>query len=124
MKIDVVSAFNLVQDYNTFIHERLLSTRVARVALSLSLQRTLVGGRRFRPSAAVVGGRRLRPNFGHLEFIFGYSNHRNSRSKPVRTSFLHIDAVALACTFPRPFVVVDYNQFYTARKSSTDLEKT
>ena len=63
-------------------------------------------------------------------FIFGYSNHRNSRSESgiccrVRTSFLHVDAAvssvhvsAVAC------VVVEYNKFYTARKSSTDLEKS
>ena len=41
----------------------------------------------------------------------------------MRTSILHIDAVVLACTFPRSFVV-DYNQFYSARKSSTDLGKS
>ena len=39
LKLDVVSAFSLVQGYNTFIYERLLSTlvaNVARVALSLT----------------------------------------------------------------------------------------
>ena len=86
--------------------------------VSLSLKRALVGGRLFRP------------NVGHLEFISLYSHHRNPRSKSglccrVRRSFLHIDAVVSACTFPRPcVVVVDYNQFYTARKSSTDPEKS
>ena len=29
----------------------------------------------------------------------------------MRTSFLRVGAGVLACTFPRPFVVVDYNQF-------------
>ena len=32
LKFDFVSAFSLVQDYNTLIYERLLSTRVANVA--------------------------------------------------------------------------------------------
>ena len=32
LKLDVVSAFSLVQGYNTFIYERLLSTLVANVA--------------------------------------------------------------------------------------------
>ena len=37
--------------YNTFIYERMLSSRVANVArMALSLKRTLVGGRRFRPN--------------------------------------------------------------------------
>ena len=39
LKLDVVSAFSLVQGYNTFVYERLLSTlvaNVARVALSLT----------------------------------------------------------------------------------------
>ena len=48
MKLDLVSAFSLVQDYNTLNKERLLSTFVAKVArVALSLKRTLVGGRRF-----------------------------------------------------------------------------
>ena len=54
-------------------------------------------------------------------YFFGYSNHRNSRSKSgiycrVRTSFLHVGDVVSACTFPRPLAVVD--------SSSTDLEKS
>ena len=71
LKLDVVSAFSLVQDYNTFIYERLFSTlvaNVARVALSLSLRSTLVGGRRFRP------------NFGHLEFIYFWVQHPSELS--------------------------------------------
>ena len=38
--------------------------------MSLSLKRTLVGGRRFRPNVAAVSGRRFRLNFGHLEFMY------------------------------------------------------
>ena len=68
LKLDVVSALSLVQDYNTFLYERLLSTLVANVlpvslCLSLSLKRTLVGGRRCRSNVVVVSGRRFRPNF-------------------------------------------------------------
>ena len=81
----------------------LLVSRTLPVWLSLSNVPWLVG---------VVFG----PIFGHLEFIDWYSNDRNPGSKSgiccrVRTSFLHIDAVVLACTFPRPFVVVDNNHF-------------
>ena len=84
----------------------------------LSLKRTLVGGRRFRPNVAALSGRRL-PNLGHLEFMsLGYSNPRNSPSKRriccrVRTSFIRVGAVVLACTFPRPVAVVDYNHLYS-----------
>ena len=83
--------------------------------VSLSLKRTLVGGRRFSAQ------------FGTSGIHFWYSNRRNSRSKSglccrLRTSFFHIDAVVSACTFPRPLDVVDYNQFYTARKSGKNLE--
>ena len=93
----------------TLFCEQLLSTlvaNVARVALSLSLKRTLVGGRRFRSNVAAVWN----------SCVFVYSNHRNPRSKSgiccrVRTSFLRVGAEVLACTFPRLFVVVDYNQF-------------
>ena len=72
LKLDVVSsAFSLVQDYNTFIYERLLSTLVANVArVALPLKRTLVGGRRFRSNVAAVNGRRFPANFGHLEFMY------------------------------------------------------
>ena len=51
----------------------MLSTRVSNVARD-SLQRALVGGRRFRPSVAIVSGCRCRPKFGTYEirtfFIF------------------------------------------------------
>ena len=58
-------------------------------------------------------------------FVCGYSNHRNARSKSgiccrVRPSFLRVGAVVLACTFPRPSSIADYNP----RKSSTDPEKS
>ena len=83
--------------------------------VSLSLKRTLVGVRRFSAQ------------FGTSGIHFWYSNRRNSRSKSglccrVRPSFLHIDDVVSACTFPRPLDVVDYNQFYTARISGKNLE--
>ena len=69
LKFDVVSAFSFVQDHNTFIYERLLSTLVANVArVALSLKSTLVGGRRFRPS------------FGHLEFIYFWVQHPSELS--------------------------------------------
>ena len=42
LKLDFVSAFNFVQDYDTFIHERLLSTRVANVARA-ALSQTYFG---------------------------------------------------------------------------------
>ena len=131
-KLDVVSAFSFVQDYNTFIYERLFSTLVANVALvalSHSLKRTMVGERRFRPNVAAVSERRFRPNFGHVEFIcFGCSHHRNSGSKSgiccrVRPRFLRVGAVVSACTFPRPFVVVDYNQF-TQQGSRAQIQKS
>ena len=118
LKLHVVSAFSLVQDYNTFIYERLLSTLVANVARVAFSQTYFGWWRRFRPNVAAVSERRFRPNFGHLEFICFWvcNNHRNSRTKSgiccrVRTSFLRVGAVVLAYTFPRPFVVVDFNQF-------------
>ena len=76
-------AFSLIQDYNTFIYERLLSTLVANVArVALSLKRTLVGGRRFRPNVAAVSARRFRPNLGDLEFmcVLGTATIGTSRS--------------------------------------------
>ena len=42
LKHDVVSAFSLVQDYNTFIFDRLLSTLVANVA-RVALSQTYFG---------------------------------------------------------------------------------
>ena len=70
LTLDVVSVFSLVQDFNTFIYERLLSTvdaNVARVALS----QTYFGWwRRFRPNVAAVSGRRSRPTFEHLEVMY------------------------------------------------------
>ena len=91
--------------------ERLLSTRVANVA-RVALSQTSSGWR-----ASFFG-----PILDIWNSFFWCSNHRNSRSKSglccrVRPSFLHIDAVVSACTFPRPLDVVDYNQFYTARIS-------
>ena len=44
LKIAVVSAFSLVQDYNAFIYERLLSTLVANVA-RVALSQTYSGWR-------------------------------------------------------------------------------
>ena len=42
LKLDVVLAFSLIQDYNTFIYERLLSTLVANVA-RVALSQTYFG---------------------------------------------------------------------------------
>ena len=75
LKLDVVSAFNLFPDdkHVHFVNDccRLLSgTLPVSRSLSLSLKRTLVGGRRFRPDVAAVSGRRFRLNFGHLEFMY------------------------------------------------------
>ena len=73
--------------------------------------------------------RRFRPNLERLKFIFfWYSNHRNPRSRSeiccrVRTSFLHVSAVELACTFPRLCVVVDKNQF-TLQRSRGQIQKS
>ena len=96
--------FSLVQDYNTFIHERLLSTFVAIVARVALSQRTLVGRRRFRPNVTVVSGRRFRPNFGHLEFMWGTAT---------------IGTRSSANKFPSCLQPV-----HTSRKSSTDQEKS
>ena len=71
LKFDAVSAFSLVQGYNTFslCYERLLSTRVSNVArVSLSPKRAPVGECRSRPSFAVVSGCSSRPNFGRMKF--------------------------------------------------------
>ena len=103
LTLDVVSVFSLVQDFNTFIYERLLSTvdaNVARVALS----QTYFGWwRRFRPNVAAVSGRRSRPTFEHLEVMYFEFVQQPSE--------LSVGAVVSACTFPRPSVVADYNQF-------------
>ena len=61
------SALSEVATRSLLCYERLLSTRVSNVArisnvARASLQRALVGGRRFRPSVAVVSGRRVRPS--------------------------------------------------------------
>ena len=107
----------VVQDHNTFIHERLSSTLVANVArvalsqtnfgwwMSLSTQRCCREWASFAAQFLDIWN----------SFVFG-CNHRNSRSKSgvcgeVRTSFLRVGALVSACTFPRPFVVVDSNQF-------------
>ena len=101
----------VVQDYKTFIHERIVvcscSERCRCRSLSLSLSHVLglVGvafGPMFLSRVGVV--------FGPIwdiwnSFIFGYSNHRNSRSKSgiccrVRTSFLHVDAVVSSVHVP------------------------
>ena len=80
---------------------------------SLFFKRTLVGERRFRPNVAAVSGRRFRPQAvtSGIRFVFGYSNHRNSRSKSgiccrVRTRVLPVGAVVFACTFPRSFFLL------------------
>ena len=108
LKFDVVSAFSLVQDYDTFICERLLSTlvaNVARVALSL----TYFGWCASFSAQNWTSG---------IHLILGNGNHRNSRSKSgiccrVRPNFLRVGPVVSACTFPRPFVAVDYNQLHS-----------
>ena len=61
-------------------------------------------------------------------FTSGY-NHRNSLSKSgfcrrMRTNFLRVGAVELACTLPRPFCCCGPQPSNTTRKLSTDLEKS
>ena len=135
--------------------------------LSLSLTCTVVGGCRSRPSVAVVDGRRFRSTSGHLESTSVFVMMAQQQSVPlvemrnmlttIRTIgrraesvvgckhvfFVLMDAVVLACTFPRPSVVVKCNQlflemrkcqsvflrcyhanalFCIARQLSTDLE--
>ena len=121
LKLDVVSAFSLVQDYNTFIYERLLSTPVtsfARVALSLSLKRTLVGRRRFRPNVAAVSGRRFRHNSGHLEFMSFWVQQPSELSVEERNllssanKFPSCWCCSISVHGPHVlFVVVDFSQF-------------
>ena len=87
--------------------------------VSLSLKRTLVGGRRFRPNVAAVSGRRFRPNFGHLEFMyFGVQQPSSANKFPscwCCSISVHV-STSLCCG--------GLQLVYTARKSSTELEKS
>ena len=78
MKIYAVSALSLEQSYSTFsvvlrtvvVYYVSRISNVARVSLSLSLERAPVGGRRFRPSVAVVSGCHFRPSLGRVKLRF------------------------------------------------------
>ena len=90
----------------------------------------------------VVGGRRFRPTSGHLEFISmsimtGTATIRtigrrvecvgNHQNYPLRSGIccrsanqffsVSMDAAVLACTFPRPSVVVKYDQLYSEMRN-------
>ena len=80
-----------------------------RCCLSPSLTCTVVGGRRVRPIFAVEDGRRFRHTSGHLEFI--------SMSIGANQFFSVMDAAVLACTFPRPSVVVKDNELYSEMRN-------
>ena len=101
----------------------------------------MVGRRRFRRNFAVVDGRRFRPTSGHLEFISMFIMLVQQQSEPlveewnimttIRTIgrragsvvgckqvfFVLFDAAVLACTCPRPSVVVKYNQLYSEMRN-------
>ena len=70
LKFDAVSAFSLVQGYNTFSF--VLRTIVVYSYLERCpcLSRTSCWWARCRPSAAAVSGCGFRPNFGHMKLFF------------------------------------------------------
>ena len=105
-KLDVVSAIGFVQDYNTFIYERLFSTLVANVAL-VALSQTYFGWWASLSAQFWTSGIHLFLGAATI----GTLGRRSGICCRVRPSFLRVGAVVSACTFPRPFVVVDYNQF-------------
>ena len=110
LKLDVESAFSLVENPNAFIYERLLSTlaaNVARVALSQTF---------FDLCASFSA------QFGtHGIHVFWCTATigtlgRRAESGVGSASFLRVGVLVSACTFPHPSIVVD--------RSSTDLEKS
>ena len=127
LKFDVVSAFSLVQDFNTSVYERLLSTRVANVA-RVALSQTYAGW------WASFEAQRCCREWASFSAQFWKSGISFLVQQPSELSIEERNLLSGANKFPSCrccsisvhvlFVVVDNNQFHTARKSSTDLEQS
>ena len=96
----------------------------------LSLKRTLVGGRRFQPSVCCRERASFWAQFFWTTEILHLVQQPSELSIEERTllsgagKFPSCRCCSISVLVPASFfVVVDYNQFYTARKSSTNPEK-
>ena len=70
LTFDAFSAFSVVQGCNTFSFVLRTIAVYSYLERCVSLERAPVGGRLFRPSAAVESGCRFRPSFGRMKFVF------------------------------------------------------